>query len=121
LADDGERKQLEIDGIDAPPGHLYIFCIQSRKLNFFLGLLHDLMDKEFPFSIDKLAMGDPGDDLVHKHLLALLEQQFAPVFEPERSALPGLPQHVDDDRSSVFLSEDLLDEVVEFFHDELVL
>lgn len=78
------------------------------------------MDEELVLDVDELAVGDPGDDLVEEHLLALLEDGRGPALEPGVAALEGLPKDVDDHSAFELLAHDLLDDAPELLHHYLV-
>ena len=78
------------------------------------------MDEELSLHVDQLPMGYPCNHLIHKHLLAFLQNDLNPIFQPKGTFLVALPEDVNDDGSSVFLIDNFSDNVVELFHNHVI-
>jgi hypothetical protein len=78
------------------------------------------MYKKLILDINELSMGNPRNHLVQKNLLALLEYEAAPIFEPGVAFLECLPEDIDDDTAFVLFVDYFLDDGPELLHDGLV-
>lgn len=66
------------------------------------------MYEKFILDVNELAMCDPRDHLVDKHLLTLLEYNTRPTLKPSIAPLKRLPKNVNNDSSLKFLTHYLL-------------
>ncbi len=115
-----QGNELTIESIDIPTRDLNANRIDFAKLHLLLRLMHHLMYKKLILDINELSMGNPRNHLVQKNLLALLEYEAAPIFEPGVAFLECLPEDIDDDTAFVLFVDYFLDDGPELLHDGLV-